>query len=200
MVPSTSCEGVSAEIRQVIVKESDVVIVLLNKIENYIASSNWARASSLSYCALLWSCEKTSHTTRRLVNELIYGPLSLSVEPVLEFLSLLNREGLPDKCIESLAGIPLGIIYNLPVGDILDNETLNSSLLEFIDNLLDLVLNSNTQKEVLEEVYREVNTFFSEYSKILGGKGLSSKFKKQFERIEDKWIRLVNLLSLSTDY
>ncbi|MEM4579392.1 MAG: hypothetical protein QXF92_03485, partial [Thermosphaera sp.] len=74
------------------------------------------------------------------------------------------------------------------------------SLLEFIDNLLDLVLNSNTQKEVLEEVYREVNTFFSEYSKILGGKGLSSKFKKQFERIEDKWIRLVNLLSLSTDY
>lgn len=167
---------------------------VLKNVEQLIVEGRELEASVTSYYALISLCEIRSDSVSTFLNNLVYGPSSKSVSSTIMLLDLLRNNGFPPSCVDQLAVLPLSIIYNIPQGIILENDSLVQAVFNFIEKLLSTALTATVSTEKLNTLYFELNTFFSELSKALAENRDSIRFRKLFAQVEDTWVRLASTL------
>jgi hypothetical protein len=165
---------------------------IFENVKEIILRGRYEEASYLSYHAIKSLCESKPESVSSFLKDLVYGPFSKSETATLMLINLLSINGFPASCVDQLAVLPLSITYSIPQGSILENDTLLQSLFNFIKELLIATLTASEPVEKLYTVYLELNTFFSELSRILAENREASKFRALFSGIEKIWILLAS--------
>ncbi len=172
---------------------------VVGNVEQLIAEGRLEEASLLSYGALTSLCESNPGLAGSFLNNLVYGPYSKSIPATLTLIHLLTAKGFPPSCTDQIAVLPLSIVYSVPQGSILENDALVKAVFGLIEKLLHTALTEPVPLEKLHTVYLELNTFLSEFSKVLSENGGAAKFRALFAQIETMWTRLVSTLFSGSD-